>query len=107
MSIASVRKTPELWTKLGAGTAQTGEFRRLGKGNKEMWVACTYYPIPDTTGKVVRVMQFATDVTERKLRDIDSAGQIQAIGRAQPVGEYTMDGMILNVNDNFGEPLGL
>ena len=103
------RKRPEnaeLWTKLGAGTAQTGEFRRLGKGNKEMWVACTYYPIPDTTGKVVRVMQFATDVTERKLRDIDSAGQIQAIGRAQPVGEYTMDGMILNVNDNFENLLG-
>ncbi len=99
-------ETSELWAKLGAGTAQTGEFRRLGKGNKEMWVACTYYPIPDTTGKITRVMQFATDVTERKLRDIEFAGQIQAITRAQPVSEYTMDGTVLSVNDNFVELMG-
>ncbi len=103
------RKRPEnaeLWAKLEAGTAQTGEFRRLGKDHKEKWVACTYYPIPETTGKVVRVMQFATDVTERKLRDIEFAGQIQAISRSQPVSEYTMDGTILNVNENFEELLG-
>jgi methyl-accepting chemotaxis protein len=103
------KKRPEnkdLWTKLIAGTAQSGEFRRLGKNNKEIWVACTYYPIPDTTGKVYEIMQFATDVTERKLHDSDYAGQIQAISRAQPVSEYTMDGAILGVNENFEKLLG-
>ncbi len=103
------RKLPEnkqLWPKLTAGTAQSGEFRRLAKGNKELWVASTYYPIPDTTGKVYEIMQFATDVTERKLRDNDFAGQIQAIGTVQPVSEYTMEGNILSVNDNFERLLG-
>jgi methyl-accepting chemotaxis protein len=103
------RKRPEngeLWTKLVAGVAQTGEFRRLVKGNKEMWVACTYYPIPDTTGKVISVMQFATDITASKMRDIDFAGQIQAIRRSQLVTEYNMDGTILNLNDNFEKLIG-
>ena len=103
------KKRPEnrdLWTKLIAGTAQSGEFRRLGKNNKEIWVACTYYPIPDTTGKVYEIMQFATDVTERKLHDNDYAGQIQAMSKAQPVSEYSMDGTVLNVNENFEKLFG-
>ena len=103
------RNLPEnegLWAKFQALIAQTGEFRRVGKENKELWVACTYYPIPDHSGKVYRVMQFLTDVTERKLRDNDYAGQITAINRAQPVSEYSMDGTILAVNENFEQLFG-
>ncbi|MGB9236903.1 MAG: PAS domain S-box protein [Terriglobales bacterium] len=103
------RDLPEnaaLWTKFEAGAAQSGEFRRLGKDGRNLWVACTYYPIPDIDGKIYRVMQFMTDITGRKLRDNDFAGQIQAIGRVQPVGEYNMDGTILHVNENFEKLLG-
>ena len=103
------RDLPEnkgLWEKLVAGNAQSGDFRRVGKDNKEIWVSSTYYPIPDHAGKVYRVMQFATDVTVRKLRDADYAGQIGAISRAQPVGEYDLNGIILNVNENFEKLFG-
>ncbi len=103
------RELPEnatLWSKVEAGAAQSGEFRRLGKDHKEVWIACTYYPIPDIDGKIHRVMQFMTDITERKLRDNNVAGQIQAISRVQPVSEYSMDGSILNVNDNFERLFG-
>jgi len=105
----SDRDLPEnsgLWAKFEAGMAQSGEFRRLGKGNRELWVTCTYYPIPDTKGKVYRVMQFLTDITETKLRDNDRARQIVAIHRMQPVSEYSMDGTILTVNENFEKLLG-
>ena len=95
-----------LWAKLAAGTAVSNEFRRLGKDQKELWVACTYYPIPDHSGKVYRVMQFMTDITESKLRDADYKGQIDAIRRGQPVGEYDLNGIILSVNENFEKLLG-
>jgi len=95
-----------LWAKFEAGIAQTGVFRRLGKGNQELWVSSTYYPIPNTSGKVYRVMQFVTDITETKLRDNDRARQLEAIHRMQPVSEYSMDGTILTVNENFEKLLG-
>ena len=103
------RDLPEnatLWAKFKDHVAQSGEFRRLAKGNREMWVACTYYPIPDIDGKVYRVMQFMTDITERKLRDNDHAEQIAAIGKSQAVIEFAMEGTILHANDNFLKALG-
>jgi methyl-accepting chemotaxis protein len=106
---AKDRKNPEnaeLWSKLEAGIAQTSQYRRLGKGDKEFWLACTYYPIPDPTGKIYRVMQFATDVTDQKLRDNDFAGQIQAISESQAVIEFNLDGTVIRANDNFLKLLG-
>jgi len=50
------RDLPEnatLWAKFKDHVAQSGEFRRLAKGNREMWVACTYYPIPTSTEKSI------------------------------------------------------
>jgi len=103
------RELPEnaaLWSKFNAGIAHSGEFRRLGKNQKELWLACTYYPIPDIDGKICRIMQFMTDITERKLRDNEYAGQIHAMSRAQPVGEYRMDGTLLAVNEHFEKLFG-
>jgi methyl-accepting chemotaxis protein len=99
-------KASEFWATLVQGIPQTGEFKRVGKGGKEIWVSSTYYPIADLQGKVYRVLQFASDVTEQKLRSIDVASQIEAIGRAQPVSHYAMDGTILDVNENFEKLLG-
>jgi methyl-accepting chemotaxis protein len=105
----SDRELPEnkgLWANMVASRAVSGEFRRLSKGKKEIWVACTYYPIPDHAGKVYRVMQFMTDITERKLQDNDYAGQIAAIGKSQAVIEFSMDGMVLTANQNFLNAMG-
>ncbi|HUB02256.1 MAG TPA: PAS domain S-box protein, partial [Terriglobales bacterium] len=103
------RNLPEnkaLWEKLMASTPQHGEFRRVGKGNKEFWVATNYYPIPDHARRVYRVMQFLTDITARKLRDADYEGQIGAISSAQPVSEYDMNGIVLHANENFEKLFG-
>ncbi len=105
----SDRHLPEnatLWPKFEAGVAHSGEFRRLGKDQREIWVACTYYPIPDIDGNIYRVMQFMTDITERKLRDNDYAGQIAAINRSQAVIEFQMDGTIVDANEKFLNSMG-
>ena len=38
---------PEFWEKLGRGEFEAGEFRRFGKGGKEMWILACYNPILD------------------------------------------------------------
>ncbi len=96
----------KFWASLAQGIPQTGEYKRVCKGGKQVWLASTYYPILDLNGKAYRVFQFATDVTEQKLRNADYSGQVAAIGKSQAVVEFHMDGTILTANDNFLKALG-
>lgn len=59
------------------------ECKRLGKGAKEIWILVTYNPILDEAGKPFKVVKFATDVTEQKLKAADNDGQIAAIWKSQ------------------------
>jgi methyl-accepting chemotaxis protein len=53
----------EFWVRLNRGEYQSGEFRRIGKGGKEVWIQATYNPILDPNGKPYKVVKFATDTT--------------------------------------------
>ncbi len=55
----------EFWNKLNRGEFVAQEFKRIGKGGKAVWIQASYNPVFDTSGKVVKVVKFATDVTER------------------------------------------
>ncbi|HRE62065.1 MAG TPA: PAS domain-containing protein, partial [Micropepsaceae bacterium] len=54
------------WEDLRAGKFQAGQFRRFGKGGKEIWIEASYNPIFDANGKVYKVVKFATDLSKRK-----------------------------------------
>jgi len=94
------------WAALNRGDYQAGEYKRIGKGGKEVWIQASYNPIIDERGKPFGVVKFATDVTEQKLRSADLAGQIAAIGKSQAVIEFNLDGTVINANDNFLRALG-
>ncbi len=96
----------EFWARLNRAEYQSAEYKRLGKGGKEVWILASYNPILDERGKPLKVVKFATDVTEDKLRTADFEGQIAAIGKSQAVIEFGMDGTILTANDNFLNALG-
>jgi len=107
--------TPELrdspdyhafWAKLNRGEYQAAEYKRLGKGGREVWIQASYNPILDGAGKPVKVIKFATDITERKIRNMEDAGKISAIGRAQAVIEFNLDGTIITANENFLATVG-
>jgi methyl-accepting chemotaxis protein len=94
------------WDRLNRGEFVTGEFKRLAKGNREIWLQASYNPIMDTSGKVVRVVKFATDITEQKYKAMDATGQLEAINRSQAVIEFNLDGTIINANANFCNAVG-
>ncbi|WP_409191430.1 PAS domain S-box protein [Bradyrhizobium sp. RDM4] len=96
----------EFWAKLNRGEYQAGEFKRIGKGGREVWILASYNPLLDENGKPFGVLKFATDVTAEKLKNADLAGQIAAIDKAQAVIEFNMDGTILTANPNFLGALG-
>jgi methyl-accepting chemotaxis protein len=94
------------WASLNRGEFQSAEYKRFGKGGKEIWILATYNPILDDTGKPFKVVKFASDVTEQKLKAANFAGQIEAIGKSQAVIEFDMDGKVLIANENFLGALG-
>jgi methyl-accepting chemotaxis protein len=96
----------QFWERLGRGEYAAGEYRRVGKGGREIWIQATYNPILDLSGKPFKVVKFATDVTSQKLRNADFEGQIAAVGKAQAVIEFSLDGRIVTANDNFLKTVG-
>ncbi|MEQ1899451.1 MAG: methyl-accepting chemotaxis protein [Devosia sp.] len=94
------------WEALRRGEFQAAEFRRFGKGGKEVWIQASYNPVVDKTGKVVKVVKIATDTTAAKMTAADHAGQLAAISKSQAVIEFTIDGTILTANQNFCGALG-
>ncbi|MGJ4939887.1 methyl-accepting chemotaxis protein [Bradyrhizobium sp. HKCCYLS1011] len=96
----------EFWAALNRGEYQTAEYKRIGKGGKEVWILASYNPVLDEKGKPFAVVKFATDVTAQKLKNADLAGQIDAIGKSQAVIEFNMDGTIITANANFLNTLG-
>lgn len=96
----------EFWAKLNRGEYVTAEFKRIGKGGKEVWIQASYNPILDLNNRPLKVVKYATDITAQKLKNIDYEGQLDAIGKSQAIIEFTMDGNILNANDNFLKTLG-
>jgi methyl-accepting chemotaxis protein len=96
----------EFWAALNRGDYQAAEYKRVGKGGKEVWILATYNPIFNEAGKPFKVVKFATDVTEQKLKAADSNGQISAIHKSQAVIEFNMDGTIRSANPNFLNAMG-
>jgi len=105
----AARQDPEyraLWDKMARGEFEGGQYRRVSKDGWEVWMQASYNPIADAKGKLFKVVEYATDITEQKLRTADYEGQLAAIGKAQAVIEFNVDGTIRSVNDNFAKMFG-
>jgi methyl-accepting chemotaxis protein len=51
------------WAKLNRGEFQSGEYERVGKGGKQIWIQASYNPIRDLNGKPCKVVKYASDTT--------------------------------------------
>ncbi len=98
---AKSREYADFWDKLGKGEFMTGEFSRVSKTGETVYIEASYNPITDADGNVVKVVKFAIDTTEAKLKSSDSNGQLAAISRSQATIEFDLTGKILCANDNF------
>src|SRR3569833_2642526 len=82
----------EFWRRLGRGEYDTGEYKRLGKGGREVRIQASYNPVFDKSGKPVKVVKIAADVTAQRMATADAQSQLAAIGRAQAVIEFNLGG---------------
>ncbi|MXQ71648.1 MULTISPECIES: methyl-accepting chemotaxis protein [Aeromonas] len=62
---AFLREQPRFWEELARGQFKSGLFMRHNSRGQAVWLEATYNPIRDSSGKVVRVVKFASDITAR------------------------------------------
>lgn len=59
------RDYADFWRSLREGRYQAACYKRLGKGNREVWIQASYNPILDASGRPYKIIKFATDVTRQ------------------------------------------
>ena len=96
----------EFWMKLARGEFQAGEYPRITKQGKRIWIEASYNPIFDENGKPFKVVKFASDITAKKNQSADYASQLDAISNAQAVISFNLEGVIYDANSNFLNALG-
>jgi methyl-accepting chemotaxis protein len=96
----------EFWAKLNRGEYQAAQYKRVGKGGKEVWIEASYNPLIGSGGKPFKVVKYATDVSKQKAIYADLSGKVEAIGRSQAVIEFELDGTIITANENFLKTMG-
>jgi methyl-accepting chemotaxis protein len=94
------------WEKLGRGEYESGEYKRITKGGREVWINASYNPVFDSNGKVTKIVKFATDITSQKNRAAEFEGKIAAVSKSQAMIEFNLDGTVISANDNFLKTLG-
>ncbi|MCY7295517.1 PAS domain-containing methyl-accepting chemotaxis protein [Alteromonas sp. a30] len=96
----------QFWQDLAKGEFKQGVFKRINSKGEPVWLRATYNPIKNGHGKVVKVIKFATDITEDKIKQLDYEGKVDAISKSQAVIEFEPNGQIITANDNFCRTLG-
>jgi methyl-accepting chemotaxis protein len=96
----------EFWARLNRGEYQAAQYKRIGKGGREVWIEASYNPLLGAGGKPYKVVKYATDVTEHKRLFADLKGKVEAISRSQAVIEFQLDGTIITANENFLRAMG-
>lgn len=103
---ASSLEYATFWEKLGKGAFDEGQYKRLGKNGREIWLQATYNPVFDEQGNPFKVVKFATDVTAQRKSNAEYEGKVAAIDRSQGIIEFDLNGRVLNANENFLKVLG-
>ncbi len=96
----------EMWSRLKNGQFLSGTFERVNSKGQPIWLEASYNPIKDASGRVVKVVKYAMDVTAKMQQESESNAKLQAIDRAMAVIEFNLDGSILTANQNFLTRMG-
>ncbi len=95
----------QFWKDIANGVPQSGAFERINKNGETIWLEATYFPVKHS-GKVVKVMKIASDITKRRIKDEAQTNLIKALNRSQAVIEFDPSGKILDANENFLQVFG-
>ena len=119
---ASSAEYSAFWSDLASGQTNTGEFERITKNGKKVWLNASYTPVRDAEGKVVKIIKIAADITAVKMPvlqvrdliasmaqgdltrqfDMTAEGYVQEMGDALNVAIENLNALLGNIGKNAG-----
>ncbi len=85
------------WDTLKKGESLVDEYQYVGKNGIKIYLAASYNPIFDDTGKIIKFIAYGMDVSRQKIKD----QELSAISRIQAVIYFKLDGTVLDANEIF------
>lgn len=86
------------WTKLGEGSYQAGEFRRVGNGGREVWIQASYNPVLDPDGRPFKVIKFAMDTTPQVVARMKSE-HVRGLMETVAAGAEELNSSVREISD--------
>ena len=88
----------EFWSALNRGEYQAGEFKRVGRGGKEVWIQASYNPILDLNGKPFKVVKYASDTTRQVLARLGNE-RVRAMMESVAAGSEELNASVREISE--------
>nr|WKN39250.1 methyl-accepting chemotaxis protein [Tunicatimonas sp. TK19036] len=110
----------KFWQDLGSGLVQNGEYLRVRKDGKQVWLQAAYTPVRDENGEVSKIIKIAADISDVKFPvmavskiiddmaqgdltqkfDLTAEGYAQQMGDALNVAIENLNALLSNIGKN-------
>lgn len=84
---------PHFWESIGRGKFHSGRFERVDANGDALWLEATYNPVFDNSGNLIKIIKFATEITEQvtERNAIAEAAEL-AVSTAEETSQNAADG---------------
>lgn len=105
-TLVSSPEYSHFWQRLRRGESFSNKFLRVAKNNRPLWLEANYVPVQDRSGRVIKIVKLATDITDHILDVQEQRAMTNAINRSMAVIAFNLTGQVLRANDNFLSTMG-
>ena len=96
----------DFWRRLNRGEGCSDKFLRVAKHSRPIWLEANYVPVQDRSGRVIKIVKLASDITARIMDAQEQRAMTTAIERSMAVIAFNLKGEVLMTNDNFLKTMG-
>lgn len=96
----------DFWRRLNRGEGFSDKFLRVAKHSRPIWLEANYVPVQDRSGRVIKIVKLASDITARIIDAQEQRSMTTAIERSMAVIAFNLKGEVLMTNDNFLKTMG-
>ena len=96
----------DFWRRLNRGEGFSDKFLRVAKHSRPIWLEANYVPVQDRSGRVIKIVKLASDITARIMDAQEQRAMTAAIERSMAVIAFNLKGEVLMANDNFLNTMG-